>query len=310
MSTSAFYPYLSEAGRDSCFAYLDSLAARDWPVASQERTVPTGYGPTFVRISGPPGARPLVLLHGAGTTSLMWAPNVAALSAGSRTVAVDQIGEFGRSICTQPVRSLDDLLGWLNELFDGLELRGGIDLAGLSYGGALAARYALRFPERLHKVVLLAPAATVLRLRAEFVVRLILAAISGRRFLPPFVRWMFADMARKDAQWIDATIELLLTGMRSLERHQVPIPNVLTDAEWGSLRVPALFLAGEHEVIYSARKAVRRLERVAAPWVTAEIVPGAGHDLTFAQAEVVNRRILAFLGQEPAAAKIFGACAC
>jgi pimeloyl-ACP methyl ester carboxylesterase len=62
---------------------------------------------------------------------------------------------------------------------------------------------------------------------------------------------------------------------------------VWTDAEWGSLRVPALFLVGEHEAIYSAEKAVRRLKRVA-PQVTAEIIPGAGRDLTVAQAAMVN----------------------
>jgi pimeloyl-ACP methyl ester carboxylesterase len=55
-----------------------------------------------------------------------------------------------------------------------------------------------------------------------------------------------------------------------------------------------LFLAGEHEVIYSAEKAIRRLKRVA-PQVTAEIIPAAGHDLTVAQPAMVNQRILEFL---------------
>lgn len=184
METCAYSPYRSEAARDSCFAYLDSRAAREWPVASQERTVPTSYGPTFVRISGPTSGPPLVLLPGAATPSLMWAPNIQALSAEYHTFAVDQIGDFGRSICTQPLRRYNDLLAWLNEVFDGLELRGGVNLAGISFGGALAAEYALHFPGRLNKVVLLAPGATVLGLRAEFVLRLIFAAIASRRYLP------------------------------------------------------------------------------------------------------------------------------
>ena len=54
------------------------------------------------------------------------------------------------------------------------------------------------------------------------------------------------------------------------------------------------FLLGEHDVIYSPEKAVARLKRVA-PSVTAEIVPDAGHAVTVVEAEVVNRRILAFL---------------
>jgi len=45
---------------------------------------------------------------------------------------------------------------------------------------------------------------------------------------------------------------------------------------------------------YSAEKAVRRLNTVA-PQITTEIIPGAGHDLTLVQAEVVNRTVLEFL---------------
>ena len=153
------------------------------------------------------------------------------------------------------------------------------------------------------------PGATVLRPGIEFWVRLILAAIDHRRGLPSFVRWIFADTARKDPKWVEATLELLVINMRSLQRRKTPVPPVLTDAEWGSLRTPALFLVGEHEKMYSAEKAVSRLKRVA-PEVIAEIVPGAGHDLTSARPAVVNQRILEFLKQERTALKMSGACAC
>jgi pimeloyl-ACP methyl ester carboxylesterase len=55
-----------------------------------------------------------------------------------------------------------------------------------------------------------------------------------------------------------------------------------------------LFLFGENEKIYSAEEAVARLENVA-PHVHTKIIPGAGHDLTVVQAEMVNRIILDFL---------------
>jgi pimeloyl-ACP methyl ester carboxylesterase len=306
MTSCEYYPYLSEAVRDSCFAFFDALDAKVWPIASQQQTVPTAFGPTFVRISGPTGAPPLVLLHGATASSLMWSPNIQALSTSFRTFAVDQVNEFGRSICTKPIRSFDDLLAWLNSLFDALDLRSEVNLVGMSFGGALATQYALHFPARLNKVVLLAPGATVLRCTTEFYARVILAAISSRRWLPSFIRWMFADMARQDPQWIDATIEQLFINMRSLQRRHVHFPPVLTDAEWARLSVPALFLVGEHEVIYSPGKAVRRLKRVA-PQVTTEIIPDAGHDLTFAQAALVNRRIVEFLRR--GTSQISGACA-
>ena len=308
MNAADWFPYRTAAARDVCYRYLDDLAARQWPVASEERMVPTAFGATFVRISGPPAAPLLVLLHGAGTTSLMWAPNIEALSSEYRTVAVDQVGEFGKSVSTRPVESLADLIRWLDELIGVVAAGERVSMAGLSYGGALAAQYALHHPERLQRVVLLAPGATVLRPPAEFWMRLMVLAFTRKRGLKGFFRWIFADMARTDPQWIDSTVEQLALNMQNVRRHRVPMPPVLTDAEWVRLRPPTLFLAGENEVIYSAEKAVRRLKRVA-PQVTPEIIPGAGHDLTFVQAAVVNDRILQFLKGRPEPSKARSATA-
>ena len=65
-------------------------------------TVPTSYGRTFVRISGPADAPPLVLLPGGGSSLLMWAPNVAALSERYRVYAIDRLGDIGRSVYLRP----------------------------------------------------------------------------------------------------------------------------------------------------------------------------------------------------------------
>ena len=118
MSIPAYFPFRSAAVRDSYFAYYDSLALK----ASEKRMVPTSYGETFVRITGPADAPPLVLLPGAVATSLMWAPNIRALSAACRTFAVDQLGDVGRTTCIKQVRRLNDLLVWLDEFFDALKL--------------------------------------------------------------------------------------------------------------------------------------------------------------------------------------------
>jgi pimeloyl-ACP methyl ester carboxylesterase len=299
MTIAPYYPYLSEAARDTCFAYLDSLAASQWPVASETRSVPTSYGPTFVRISGPAGAPPVVLLPGAGATSLMWAPNIDSLSTSCRTFAVDQIGEFGKSTCLNPIQSLSELLAWLDQFIDALQLPTPVSLVGMSYGGALAAQYALHFPQKLQKLVLLAPGATVLRPPAEFWGRLLLVAFDRHKRLPWFMRWIFADAARTHPEWVDGVLEQLSLNMSNVQRHRPPMPPVLTDAELARLAMPTLFLVGEHEVIYPAERAVRRLKRVA-PRITAEIIPGAGHDLIIVQAARVNQRILQFLQPQPA----------
>ncbi len=294
MSVPEFYPFKSSSIRDEYFHHYDALAAKQWPIPSETRMVPTTRGATFVRICGPTGAPPLVLLHGAGATSLMWAPNIQTLSEEYRTIAVDQLGEIGRSTCTQPVRDLDDLIHWLDELFEAMELGNRVNLMGMSYGGALAAQFAVHYPHRLNKVVLVAPGNTILRCTAEFFARMILMIVNRKRYLPKFAGWIFADAARKEPQWFKETVEELFISMSILAPHKTPIPPVMTDAQWRGLQVPALFLIGEHETIYPVPKVLGRLKRVA-PQIKVEVIPGAGHDLTFVQSGLVTRTVLGFL---------------
>lgn len=77
--TTEYFPYGPQA-IELCLSYLDGQAAQLWPLVSEDRMVSTTFGATFVWYSGPPAAPLLVMLHGAGATSLMWSPNVAALS--------------------------------------------------------------------------------------------------------------------------------------------------------------------------------------------------------------------------------------
>jgi pimeloyl-ACP methyl ester carboxylesterase len=296
MDTSEYLPYRSTEARDAFFALYDAEAARKWPVASEERVAATSYGKTFVRITGPAGAQPLVLLPGASATSLMWARNIQALSAVHRTVAVDQMGDIGRSLCVKPIRDANDTVAWLDELFDALELGNDINLMGVSYGGWRAFQYAMRYPGRINNVVMIAPGGVVLRFSVAFLCHLSLALLGSRRLFRYVFHWLFADQMRKDPAYVDEIVDWLLMSGRYLQPSRPPLPNVCTDEELGAMRVRMLFLVGEHEKIYSARKALRRLRRVA-PQIVAEIVPGAGHDISFVQADVVNRRVLKFLAE-------------
>jgi pimeloyl-ACP methyl ester carboxylesterase len=261
--------------------------------------VHTSYGQTFVRVSGPDTAPPLVLLHGVGGHSLQWIPNVEALSAHYRVYAVDDIAGHGRSIYTRTLGGPEDYTNWLDQVFDGLDLGQDINLMGLSYGGWQSAQYALRFPHRLNRVVLLAPAGTILPLRFEWIARAALTALPHRVFARSFLVWLLEDLAHKDEasrrlmdQWIDeATV-----AARSFKPVRPANPTVLTDAQWRRIRVPVLVLIGENEKIYDPREAVERLDRVA-PHVETHLIPDAGHDLTLVQPDLVHQKVLDFLGR-------------
>jgi 4,5:9,10-diseco-3-hydroxy-5,9,17-trioxoandrosta-1(10),2-diene-4-oate hydrolase len=110
-------------------------------------------------VSEPPAAAPVVLLHGGGPGATAWSNfgrNVAALSPSFRVIAPDQPG-FGRSDKpTDHPQYFTHASGALAGLLDAI----GVDrvhLVGNSLGGGTAVRFALRYPERVGRMVLMAP---------------------------------------------------------------------------------------------------------------------------------------------------------
>lgn len=290
------HPFRSDRAKDRFLSALGEMEGR-WPVMSDTLTIQTPFGPTFVRISGDPEAPPLVLLNGAGGNSLQWRPNIGALSAHFRTYAVDGILDFGRSVYTHRPTGADDLVVWLEGVLTGLSIQGPVNLVGLSFGAWISAQFALQRSERVRAVVLLAPSGTVLPFSSEWIRRAILSAIPIRFFMANFLEWLMADWASgtdADRLEVDREIDVVFQGLQSFKPQQMVNPTVLTDEELGALPARTLVLYGENERLYSARAAQERLRR-AAPQTRVEVLPGAGHDLTFVLRQRVNALIVEFL---------------
>jgi len=302
MTLSAYHPFRSAKAKTEYLTRYDK-AAKEWPISSESKMVDTSYGQTFVRISGPVDAPPLVLLPGAGCCSLMWGLNIERLSEYHRTYAVDALintGCVGRSVYTRAITGPVDAVTWLDDLFCALGLGDNINLLGTSYGGWLASQCALHAAHWLNKIVLVAPAGTVLPFRKGYLLRTILLnLIPHRSIYIRFFKWSLKDLAQQNIQLLEAIADELLISMRSFEPinpKQLPSLTALNDEELQNIKVPSLFLVGENEVLYSAQKAVQRLNKVA-PQIQTAVIPQAGHDLLLVQAEMVNQKILKFLEQ-------------
>lgn len=294
-------PFRSEEARLEYEAHCRSRAEA-WPVPVETLVLDTPSGSTFVRASGSAADPPLVLLPGARVSSLMWVEMIGALSAHHRTYALDTVGDAGLSVSRRRVVNMGCYVDWLDEVLDALGLEQKVGLMGISLGGAIAAQYAVRRPERLRGVVLLAPAATVLRFSLGFFVRFGLLSLPvpglGGSPLRRTCQWLFEDALRGDETRrarAEQAIDDAQLVVRVFALAPPPWPPVLADEAWRDLRVPCLFLVGANEKIYSAAAAVGRLRRIA-PQVKAEAVPGAGHDLTMVHPDLVAAKALEFLG--------------
>ena len=289
------HPFKSAEARDRYLAFYNEAAEKQWPIESEARTVTTEDGDTFMRISGPAEAPPLVLLPGGRTNSLCWAPMIEALSKDYRTYAVDAIYDDGRSVNTKPMKTIEDVTGWLDRLFDALELEG-VNLMGVSFGAWASAEYALRRPERLAKVVWLSPAGTVASISAGFITFGMLCLIPSERSFGAFTRWIMPYAAKSDPAFVDEAVKEMVVSEKCFKFRNWPGgPRKLTDEELGSIRVPVLYMVGDHErVCPKPLDAVARVRGVA-PQIEIEVFPDAGHDLAWVHTDAIVERTLGFL---------------
>jgi len=259
-----------------------------WKMPYDSIEVKTGYGSTHINVSGPGDKHPLVLLHAAGLSSTAWFANIAGLSANHHVYAVDVIGDAGKSIADRLMEKRLDYAEWLKDVFDGLNIEKGY-LLGHSYGGWLALNMALAYPERLRKIVLLAPAASIYPMSFLMKLGLLLSELKIR----PSARFIFKMIASKGTVFEDTFIH----HMEMVTRYCVPatmFPTVFTDEELKQIELPALLLIGAGEKIYNPKKALDRAQRLMSR-LTVEIIPNVGHTLNMEQPEIINARVLKFL---------------
>jgi pimeloyl-ACP methyl ester carboxylesterase len=292
-----FRPFTSQQARDRYLAHYETLE-KSWPVESENRTVTTEHGTTFMRVSGPADAPPLVLLPGGQSTSLVWRWVIEPLSAQFRTYALDSIYDMGHSVRARPIRDVADLRGWLDAVLDALGLTDGVHMAGISYGAYATAEYALHAPQRLRKIVWVSPVMVAAPLSREFLERLRPCAAPGREPVEEFCRWVMPSVAASGGRGLDNRVDEILLGRECYGMMIPPVRGpVLPEEELASLAVPALYILGGRDgATDDPRKVLARVATMK-PRIETMLIPEAGHDAIVAEPRLIAERILEFLGR-------------
>jgi len=124
----------------------------------EDRMVRLGHGLTHVREDGPPAGPVVVLVHGLTTPSVVFDGLVPGLVArGFRVVRYDH---YGRGLSDRPhiPQTAEIFRQHLAEVLDACGVVRPVVLAGYSMGGAIVTDFAVHHPERVSRLVLIAPA--------------------------------------------------------------------------------------------------------------------------------------------------------
>ncbi|WP_152360154.1 alpha/beta fold hydrolase [Microlunatus speluncae] len=240
-----------------------------WPVEAEHRLVPTREGDTFVSVSGPAEAPPVVLLHGSGANATTWRGDLAAWSAEFRTHAVDLVGEPGLSARSRPVLDSPAPAAWLDDVLDEL----GLDhaaLVAMSLGGWHALDYAIRRPARVDRLALLCPGGI-----GRQTYGWLPAAMLLRLFGPWGVRRTAGLVTGLDRQTLGPVLDSIVDTFAEFRPRTERLP-VFGDQALGGLAMPTMIIVGDRDVMYDSAETARRAEALL-PNSSVTVLPGVGH---------------------------------
>ncbi|MBM4446615.1 MAG: alpha/beta hydrolase [Chloroflexi bacterium] len=114
-------------------------------------------GVTHYELLGPKDGPVVVLVHGATIPMWIWDPQIEAfITAGFQLLRYDM---YGRGYSDRPDADYNRELyrKQLLDLLDNLGLNEPVDLVGMSLGGAIVTDFTANYPERVQRLVLVAP---------------------------------------------------------------------------------------------------------------------------------------------------------
>lgn len=257
-----------------------------YPVPFTGCMVETRFGMTHVVASGQPDAPPLLLLHGAGLNALMWFNQIEELSQHYRVYAVDIPGQGGKSARTTLSTRTSAASDWVAQTLDGL----GIDqtlIVGFSLGGWFTLQFALHYPERIKRMVLLAPGG-IIRVPVFKVASYALPALLIGK--PGYKRFVVnTAVTTYDEEILDALASILqIAGFR-----YAIIPPPLRDEELCRIQVPSLLLIGTSDFFFTPHRLIERVRRCQ-PHTTIHQLEACEHAIPFDQPVLMMQHILAF----------------
>lgn len=249
----------------------------------------------------------IVLLHGLLFDGSMWRGQVEPLSLLGRVLVFDGFGH-GKSDVTSFM--LEEHADALLEAFDTLGVKRAM-IVGLSWGGMLGMRIALRNPERLVGLVLLDTSADRetwlgrLRYRA-FVVMHEAVGMSFRVFSSLIAPVIFAPRTIREHPEIVNAMYRRAAGFvpRGIGRAGLAVVvtrTVLSDDQLRTIALPTLVLCGKEDAATTPDKSERIARAI--PGARLAFIDGVGHSSVVEDPAAVNAHLVPFVADTLAATK-------
>lgn len=220
----------------------------------------------------------LLLVHGLSASLDWWQFNADALARRFRVYLIDLPG-FGQLGHLPEAVSMFAYTEWVNQFMDAAGLEKA-HVVGHSMGGHIAIRLAATHPERVDRLVLVAPAGALPNADIEHYVLPVARLL--REIPPRMIRVALRDFSRAD---------LRATWQAGQDLVENDVLNLLPD-----IQAPTLLIWGGDDPIIPIALAETFLEQI--PGARLVSVPDSGHMPMMDHPERFNRHVIQFLSSE------------
>lgn len=256
-----------------------------------------GEVPLYYEVRG--AGTPLVLIAGLGADGASWSGVATRLPKSYQTITIDNRGA-GRSKIPEKPYTVATMAEDVLRLLDHLKIPKA-HILGHSLGGYIAQEFAIRYPERVDRLVLSSTAAVSSGRNNALFLKFYKDLEGGtdpEAWLREWTRWLFSPSVLARENFIAALIK---RGMRDRYRQQLPGFKGQIDAvaafdargRLGSIRARTLVLEGGEDLLIPPAETKAMAEEI--PGSVYECVPGVAHSIHIEEREVFVKAVHAFL---------------
>ena len=212
----------------------------------------------------------ILFIHGAPSSLSYWKGYLAdsVLLSRATMYAVDRPG-YGYSGLASPMPSIADQAAVIRLILDSLHrAKHPVIVVGVSYGGPIACRLAMDYPELVDGLVLVAPPI-------------------GPGLEKIF--WFTYPVESPTVHWF--VPRMLQTANQEKIHHKEELTKMLP--LWGRIHAPVIYLQGDKDGLVDTTNAgFARQHLINAPSLDIRMIPGRGHLIAFAEKDQIEKAIL------------------
>ena len=220
--------------------------------------------------------RTFVFIHGFGGQAAQWHYQLQNFSLGNRVIALDMRGH-GLSDAPRAGYDMDQAIEDMETALTLLKVKGKFTLVGHSFGGAWSTEYAIKHPDRVERLILIATA-------GEFKLRPLF------RFALSLPNWLLRSIGPLTRGWLSAPPTVL---------KQIYTRTMSKWAGWERfkcLEVPTLVIRGNRDAVFQKPLFAKVTESI--PGAEDADIGASGHMVMLERRDAVNRAIERFLEGE------------